>query len=590
MLKVSGLKKSYRGRVLFESIDFVVGKNEKVGLIGRNGVGKSTLLNLILGREKYDEGKVEYPDNYIIKSLEQNLEFSSENALEQCEKSLNLIEKGHTWKVHTILDGLGFSPDQKEMDPNLLSSGYKVRLRLAEVLVSQADLLILDEPTNYLDIVSLKWLEEFLKDWKGAFVLVTHDRTFMEKVVSHTMLIRRGELKKLEGGPLKLLERVKMDEEIYERTRQNMLKKREKTEEFIRKFRAGARSAGLVQSRIKSLEKQDLGEKMKKIADVRFRFDLEEIDGNFIFDLEGIGFGYEDKLFKNLNLNVVLGDKIGIVGRNGAGKSTLLNLMAGFLKADDGEIFKSEGVKMGYFGNKSFESLNFENTILKELHDIPGVVEQEVRRVCGALLFSGDDVYKKIRVLSGGEKSRVCMAKVMLQKCNLLFLDEPTNHLDMESCIELSKALQNFDGVVVVVTHDETMLGELVNRMVVFDRQYRNGAEVFEGSYDLFLEKGGWSGELIEGLGEIEEVGEEEVEEEGLSKRELFELEKARKKDQRRIMLEIDKLEKRKGRLEDELAKACADQDVEEIERLGVKVKEMGDEIDRKFEELEGVM
>lgn len=587
MLRVDGLKKSYGGRVLFDEVNFVIGKNEKIGLIGRNGVGKSTLLKMMLGREEMDEGKVDCPKNYIVKSLEQNLEFSSDSAIEQCKMSLSRLEKGHTWKVETILDGLGFSDEQKKMDPNLLSSGYKVRLRLSEVLVSQADLLILDEPTNYLDIVSLRWLESFLRSWKGSFLLVTHDRSFMEKVVTHTMMIRRGKLKKQEGSPLKLISQIEKDEEIYEKTRQNMLKKKEKTEDFIRKFRAGARSAGLVQSRIKSLEKQDLGEKMRQIADVRFKFKTEEIDGNYIFDIEDLAFGYDKnkKLFKNLTLNVKFKDRIAIVGRNGAGKSTLLNVMARFEKPDEGEIFKSHGIKVGYFGSKSFETLNFDNTILKELHDMPGVVEQEVRQVCGALLFRGDDVYKKIKVLSGGEKSRVCLAKVMLKKCNMIFLDEPTNHLDMESCAELSKALSTFEGTVVVVTHDERMLEEVVSKLIVFDRQYPDGAVIFDGGYKDFLKAGGWENSEL-----VEIVKEEEVVDEKLSKKELFELDKINKKKQRKLMMDIEKLEKKTNVVSDKLNKACLDKNVEDIEKLGLKLKDAKSEIEKLYEELDLIM
>lgn len=591
MLRVNGLKKSYGSRVLFDDVDFVIGKNEKVGLIGRNGVGKSTLLKMIYGNEDFDDGKVDIPSNYIVKSLEQNLSFDAENPIVQCEKSLSLVEKGHVWKVETILDGLGFSREQKLMNPNLLSSGYKVRLRLAEVLVSQADLLILDEPTNYLDIVSLRWLEGFLKNWDSSFLLVTHDRTFMEKVVTHTMILRRGVLKKVEGGPIKLLNQVLKDEEIYEKTRLNMLKKREKTEEFIRKFRAGARSAGLVQSRIKALDKQDLGEKMKKIADVRFRFRSEEVDGNYIYNVENLGFKYkgDEFLFRGLGFSLKYRDRIGIVGRNGAGKSTLLNVLAGFERKVEGDIIMSKGIKVGYFGGKSFDDLNENNTILKELHDIDGVVEKEVRGVCGALLFSGDDVHKKIKVLSGGEKSRVCLAKVMLKGCNLLFLDEPTNHLDMESCMALSKSLEEFEGTVVVVTHDERMLEEVVNKMVVFDRKFANGAALVESGYAEFLRNGGWEGEVMAALIEDEEPLVEE-DSSVLSKKEIFELEKARKKEERRLLMEIDKLEKKKSRVEKSLAQACTDQNVVEIERLGLKLKDVDGEIEGKFDELEGVM
>lgn len=584
MINVVDLKKSYGERVLFDEVNFTIGKNERLGIIGRNGTGKSTLLKILMGQISPDTGRIEIPEGVTVRSLEQNLKFESKTSLEEVEKGLSLLDKGKTWYAHSVLNGLGFSDELVNMDPNLLSGGYKVRLRLAQVLVSRADVLILDEPTNYLDIVSLRWLETFLKSWEGACVLVTHDRNFMNSVVTHTLCIRRAQVKKQEGGPTALLEQILKDEEVYEKTRLNMVKKREKTEDFIRKFRAGARSAGLVQSRIKSLAKQDLGEKLMKIADISLDFAEKKIGGNFLFNLEKGSFGYDQDnlLFEELSLNILYGDKLAIVGPNGKGKSTLLNVLAGYECLNSGEINKTVGVEIGYFGSKSFLDLDENKTIVQELMSVGDMDEQRVRNLCGSLLFSGDLMNKKIGVLSGGEKSRVCLGKVILKPCNLLFLDEPTNHLDMESCMILTQAVLDFPGAVVLVTHDESMLSEFAEKLVVFGAANSDGSKTlnYEYGYDKFLEEIGWG----------EEQKNSSIDEKKEDKRKAYQEEKYKKKEQERLFREIDVLEEKVKKEEEALLKSCELGDIADIEKLSKLVSVLKDDLQKLYTDLENVI
>lgn len=293
MLTISGLTKFYGHQTLFENVYLNIGPKEKIGLVGRNGTGKTTFLKILLGEEAHQEGEIEMPNGYRVKSLEQHLKFTEKTILGQVCKALPKNVLNEDWKAKSILMGLGFDTYDFERPPSEFSSGFQVRVRLAEALVSESDLLLLDEPTNYLDILSLRWLERFLKSWKGAFVLVTHDQHFMDLVVSHTVAIHRGHMRKMAGGPIKLLEHIKKDEEIYEKTRKNQTKKLEKEDEFIRKFRAGARSAGLVQSRIKSLAKQGVKQKLDNIATIKFQFRSIPCKSDSVVQATDVSFAYE---------------------------------------------------------------------------------------------------------------------------------------------------------------------------------------------------------------------------------------------------------------------------------------------------------
>jgi len=584
MLTISGLTKFYGHQTLFSDVDLNIAPKEKIGLIGRNGTGKTTFLKIMLGEESAQEGKIEMPNGYRVKSLEQNLNFSEKTVLTQVCSALPKSSLNEDWKAKSILMGLGFDTYDFDRPPKEFSSGFQVRIRLAEALVSESDLLLLDEPTNYLDILSLRWLENFLKSWKGAFILVTHDQHFMDLVVSHTIAIHRGHMRKMAGGPLKLMAHIKKDEEIYAKTRKNQEKKREKQDDFIRKFRAGARSAGLVQSRIKSMAKQEIKHKLDNIATIKFHFKSIPCKSDSVVQATDVSFSYEEDkpLIQNFSLTTFPGDRIAIIGRNGKGKSTLLRLLHQTLKPDSGKVRMPPTLAVSYFGVDAIKELRSEKTILEELIALPDTSEQEVRNLCGALLFKGDDVKKRIKNISGGEKSRVCLGKALLYPSQLLMLDEPTNHLDMESVQALTQAIDKYEGTVIFVTHNEAMLSQLATRLVLFDN---NEIRVLNYGYDKFLAKGGWSEEDESAFKASKPASDQKKR--YLDEKEGRRQERLAKKQLQNLEKEIEKLERKKKDLSQALNAACLEKDVEAIKDHGIKLKSLEDLIDSKYEEME---
>lgn len=584
MISITNLQKSFGEQTLFTDVNINIAKNDKIGLIGRNGSGKSTFLAMIMDRDDVIDGSIEIPKSTIIKSLEQNLNFSEDTILRQVCTALPHDSVSEDWKAKSILMGLGFIESDFDKPASSFSSGFQVRVRLAEALVSESHLLLLDEPTNYLDILSLRWLERFLKSWKGAFILVTHDRHFMNEVVTHTIAIHREKMHRMKGGPQKLIEHIKSVEEIYEKTRKNQIKKQEKSQEFIRTFRAGARSAGLVQSRIKALEKQKIGEELTHISEINFRFHSVPFRGNFLLDANDISFGYDDQspLIRNFSLSVRPKDRIAVIGRNGEGKSTLLRLLTEKLKSQSGKIQKYADLKIGYYGSDSKDELDAHRSIIEELFTLPVSSEQEVRNLCGSLLFSGDAVKKTISKISGGEKSRVCLGKVMLFASHILILDEPTNHLDMESCQALTKALKDYEGAVIFVTHDEDMISELANRLVLFEQ---GNISVRDQTYDEFLESGGWTEEeevIVKKKKDISANKQKYLD--NKAKNQRLRVVKNRQKALEKELAALDEEQKENSIL---LQKACSNKNVDKIRLLGIKAKEITDSIDQSYSEFE---
>lgn len=587
MIQIRNLEKFFDHQMLFDEVNLAINPKEKIGLVGRNGSGKSTFLKILLGEDSAQGGEVEIPAGFRIKALEQNLNFSQPTILSQVASALPTEAHDEQWKAKAILMGLGFSAADFDRPATEFSSGFQIRIRLAEALVSESDLLLLDESTNYLDILSLRWLERFLKGWKGSFILVTHDRQFMEQVVTHSIIIHRGKMRKMKGGPQKLMDQIALEEKVHEKTRQNQVKKQAKTEEFIRGFRAGARSAGLVQSRIKSLAKQEVKKKLAKLPQIKFQFRTEEFKGSTMLQAEELDFGYtaDDTLIQDFSLNVLPGDRVGIVGPNGKGKSTLLKLLCGRLKHKNGKLIHHSKVRIGYFGADSKQDLSPEKSILEELITLPEVTEQQVRSVCAALLFTGQNAKKKISALSGGEKSRVCLGKVLLYKNQLLALDEPTNHLDMESCQALAQSLKEFKGAVIFVTHDEAMLSEVANRLVVFDGGV---IRVIEKTYDEFLASGGWHDEQEVVMKKVKDVSD--------NKQAYLDAKKAQKEARQRekefasLEKKLKTLEQEKIENESQLHEACLERDTGKIKTLGQRCKEIYDEIEAAYQDMEGLM
>lgn len=499
MLNIDTISKSFGDQVLLDKTGFQINTGERIGLVGRNGHGKTTLLNLIIGLDEPDEGQIALPGGYRIGFLAQKIAFTKDRVIDEAMLGLVDHEKDHYWKAEKILSGLGFSDEEMQKSPYQFSGGYQVRLNLAKVLVSQPDLLILDEPTNYLDITSIRWITSFLTAWPREVLLVTHDRGFMDKVVTHVAGIHRAKIKKIQGDTSKYYLQVAQDEEVWEKTRVNEEKKRKEIELFISRFRAKARLANMVQSRIKTLEKSKTKEKLSRIKQLDFQFNSVPFAGKQVLIAENLSFAFKESttLFKNLNLTVYPQDRIAVIGKNGKGKTTLLKVLHGDLSPRHGEIRYHPAVKTGYFEQTNVTTLTDSFTIEEELLiSCEDADRQAARSICGAMMFEKDAALKKIKVLSGGEKSRVMLGKLLLTPVNLLLLDEPSNHLDMESCDAFIEALDDFEGAVVLVTHNEMFLHALANRLVVF-RQ--DGVEVFDGTYQEFLDKDGWE-ESLDGV------------------------------------------------------------------------------------------
>jgi ATP-binding cassette subfamily F protein 3 len=497
MLKVENISKSYGTQKLFDSVSFVINRGEKVGLVGRNGHGKTTLFRIITGMDHPDSGEIILPREYTLGYVTQNMTFTEKSVIEECCLGLPSHQRDEVWKAEKVLTGLGYPIEDQKRNPAEFSDGYRVRLNLAKTLVSEPDLLLLDEPTNYLDVVSIRWLTRFLNRWNGEMMVITHDRSFMDAVTTHVIGIHRQKTKKVEGTTGKLYDQILKEEEIHEKTRINDEKKRKETELFISRFRAKARLAGMVQSRIKALEKQKQLDKLDTIKTLDFAFSYKSFEAKTLMSTDNLSFAYDKKgrkLIDDLKITIGKHDRIAVIGKNGKGKTTLLKLLSERLKPDTGEIHRHSNSVIGFYDQTDVKDLNNNRTIEEELMDST-TDRQKARNIAGAMMFEGDDALKRIEVLSGGERSRVVMGKILARDANLILLDEPTNHLDMESCDALMAAIDDFAGAVVFVTHNELFLHTLANRFIIF---MEKGITLFEGTYQDFLNKIGWEDETAQ--------------------------------------------------------------------------------------------
>jgi ATP-binding cassette subfamily F protein 3 len=600
MIRVENLTKCFGSRLLFENVSFKVNSRERVGLVGRNGHGKTTLFRIILGEEAPDSGAVVFPRHYRIGHVSQHLEFTEDTVLKEGMTGLPEGESDHCWKVEKILAGLGFSVKDMQRHPGEFSGGFQVRLNLAKVLVSEPDLLLLDEPTNYLDITSIRWIERFLNNWPHELMLITHDRSFMDKLVTHTLGIHRKRVRKIVGNTEKFYDQIAQEEEVYEKTRMNDERRRKDMELFISRFRAKARLANMVQSRIKTLAKQEGLEKLEKLENLGFSFKSRPFKGKFVMRVKNLSFSYDCRisLLRNLNISIGAHDRVCVVGKNGKGKTTFLKLLAGGLTPQGGEIVCNPSVKKGLFEQTNVRSLVDTRTIEEEiLYTNPDVDRQMARNICGAMMFEGDAALKKIGVISGGEKSRVMLGKLLVTPVNLLLLDEPTNHLDMESSDALLAAIDSFEGAVVMVTHNEMFLHALAERLVVFRD---DDAYVFEGSYQQFLDKDGWDEPLLDAgraKSDYNTIFKEKPCEK-ISKKEIrrrrseiiAQQAKILKPLEQRIARtenQIEFYEKRLHEFSDAMQEASQEQNAIRIEELSRSIHNAQSAIDRLFGELE---
>jgi len=599
MISVENITKSYGSYVLFEGAGFKINPKERVGLVGRNGHGKTTLFRLIKKEELPDSGAIIIPKLYRIGCVEQHIEFSEDNVLKEGMKGLPENEKDHFWKVEKILAGLGFSQNDLSVNPLDLSGGFQVRLNLAKVIVSEPDLLLLDEPTNYLDITSIRWIERFLVNWPRELMLITHDRGFMDKIVTHTLGIHRKKIRKIAGNTEKYYTQTAQDEEIYEKTRVNDDKRRKEIELFISRFRAKARLANMVQSRVKTLGKMEKKDKLERIKTLDFSFRSAPYRGKRILSTSGVAFSYDRniQLIRDFDITIGARDRVCVIGKNGKGKTTLLKILAGALTPQTGHVDYNPASIKGFFEqtnvNHLIDSRTIEEEILYSHHDIE---RQTARNICGVMMFEGDSALKKIGVLSGGEKSRVLLGKLLATPVNLLILDEPTNHLDMDSCDALLAALDSFEGAIIIVTHNEMFLHALAERLIVFQDEK---VHVFEGTYQRFLEKEGWRDEksLVKNLPASDESPEAGAK---FSKKELrrlrSEIVTEKSKTLRPLEQQIAKTENRIEALEKELTEYTEAMQKASEGGTGKKIVELSQaiyasqtSIDKLFDELEAL-
>ncbi len=600
MIELQNISKSYGERSLFNEVTINIFPGEKVGLIGRNGHGKSTLLRILVGEENPDEGRVIIPNKYTIGYLKQTVKFTEDIVLKEVCKGLPEEHKLDHWKAEKILTGLGFTDEYMQGSPSVLSGGFQMRMELAKVLVSDPDLLLLDEPTNFLDIVSIRWLENFLKRWRSELIIVSHDRNFVDNVTTHILGIHRCSVRKIKGNTKQYYSQILKEEEVYEKKRLNEGKKTKQMEEYINTFRAKARRAKSVQSSVKRLAKMDKSEKLSGIGTVSFSFNSTSFRPPVVMDVKNIKFSYtgeEPMLIDDLSFMVERGEKICIAGANGKGKTTLAKLLAGRLDISGGEITMNPQAVTSFYEQGNTARLHESNTVEDEvMHSSPEKNRGKVRDVCGSMMFSGDDALKKIAVLSGGEKSRVLLAKTLLSPSNLLILDEPTHHLDMDTCNALFDSVEKFEGAAIVVTHDEYFLHKVATKLIVF---LEDKVIVYPGNYSEFLDQVGWDKGVTDGV--LTKTTEKKTENVTSNRKETRKARAeflARKnkilKPLETKMADLEKKieteEEKKQRMEQDILEAVNNGESNKIQELSKSIHDGGARITRLYDELESIV
>ena len=484
MLQIESVHKQFSTKVLFDAASAHLRPHTRVGLVGPNGTGKTTLFKMILSEESPDEGTIRKRPRLRIGYLPQELEtITGKTALDAAHR-----DEYPEHEAKRILSGLGFSEADFSRPVDKLSGGYRMRVALAHLLLSNPDVLMLDEPTNHLDKPTQRWFEEFLLNSKLTLLVISHDTAFLDRIATHVWEIRDKTIQEFRGNYTKFRElRAARDAQLQAAaTRQS--KEVARVQQFVDRFRYQANKARQVQSRIKQLEKVKLIELQRDAKRVKFKFPLPSTSGRHVLDLQGVSKRYGEKVvYASLDFSVERGQRIALVGENGAGKSTLLKMLAGVLPPDNGTRTVGHGVSLHYFAQHQAETLNPEHTILESLGEVSSTAETNfLRGLAGAFLFSGQDQKKPIKALSGGERNRVALARMLVDPANTLLLDEPTNHLDPASVDVLTDAMIDFPGTIIFISHDPTFLTRIATRVVeIEDGSARN----FFGDYEYYLWK-----------------------------------------------------------------------------------------------------
>jgi len=620
LIQLNNVTKNFVVNEIFSNVKMEINDKDRVAIVGRNGAGKSTLLKIISGELSFDSGERTISKNttigylsqeFIVRedlsiyeemitcfdeiiSLEANLEkLSYELTPENIENDPGLLDRfgrlqnevlthkdyHYKSKIESVLYGLDFTKDVFDKKISTFSGGEKTRLSMAKLLLSEPDLLILDEPTNHLDMENVAWLENYLSSYNGAIVIVSHDRYFLDKVVNVVYNLEFGKLKKYVGNYSKFLKQYEEDYEKQLKEFTSQQKDIKRLEEFVQKNIARASTSKMAKSRQKVLDKMELIDNPKKDDKAaNIEFNIKEQSGRDVLMIENLKVGYDGKQVGNAyNFSVYKGDRIAIVGRNGIGKSTLIKTIAKKQNAISGSVHYGSKVSLGYYDQKQAE-FESSKTILNELWDeYPLMKEAEVRTVLGRFLFRGDSVLKIVRDLSGGEKARLQLAKLMLEKNNLLVLDEPTNHLDITSKQVLEDALENYEGTIVFVSHDRYFINKIANKVLdITGDDY----SIYLGNYDYYLEKR--EQELI--AKKLKEEKTDEVQEKVANDYALGKEEKKRirklERTREELLEKIELLEEKVTLVNNELTK-------EEVYTDAVKVQEYNEELRSLNQEIE---
>lgn len=629
MITVNDLTLSWGAFTLLDHINIHIGDNEKIGLVGKNGAGKSTLLKLILGEVSPTSGTITKTKGERIGYLPQQMGHAKDKTvMEETMKAFDSLFSLHARigeitsqlsertdyqsnsynnlivelnnvqdrismmeseppasQAEKVLTGLGFRSDEFDRPTRELSQGWNMRIELAKILLSKPDCLLLDEPTNHLDIESIQWFENYLKNFKGSVLLISHDRKFLDSTTSRTIEIMLSKVHdyKVPYSKYKILRKERMEQQrsAYE-NQQRMI---EKTEEFIERFRYKATKSNQVQSRIKALDKLERIEvDLEDKATLTVKFPPAPRSGQVVFKSEDLAIGYGEHIVASkINITIERGEKVAFVGRNGEGKTTMMRILIGELDKKGGTVENGYNVVLGYYAQNQEDILDKNETVYSTLENAaPGEYRQRLRDILGAFLFKGEDVDKKVAVLSGGERARLAMAKLILKPYNLLCLDEPTNHMDIQSKDILKQALQKYDGTLVIVSHDRDFLNGLVDKVY----EFRDGKvkEHLGGivPYLEHLEK-----DLIETVSPA--VKEEaKKSEETASKPKDSQIARAESKEERRRRKEVEKLENEIAELDFKIEeiemKLSSPESQQQVEELSKEYSRLKDERDQKLD------
>jgi ATP-binding cassette subfamily F protein 3 len=632
MLSLDRVSIQFGGRKLFDAVSMVIGPHDRIGLVGSNGAGKSTLLKIIAGIGNSDTGSINKAHYVTVGYLPQDgviasgktLYFEVETAFEDVLEVQRELDEAHSQlatadpsgetyaelleiygelqhkledldafrmksKIERVLLGLGFSMSDLDRQTDEFSGGWQMRIALAKLLLKEPSVLLLDEPTNHLDLESLQWLEEYLRQYNGAVILVSHDRAFLDALIVRTLSLSMGSLEVYAGNYSFFEKERAVRKEQQVNAFKNQQKQLKHTKEFIDRFRYKATKARQVQSRIKQLEKIELVEIEDEEEEIRFHFPTPRPSGVVVMELQDVAKSYgEKKIFGKLNISIERGDRIAVVGVNGAGKSTFSRILAGVEAIDSGIRKPGHNVVLSYFAQHQAEELDSEKNVLEIVDEVAeGEIRKKLRTILGSFLFHGDDAFKQVSVLSGGEKSRLALAKMLLQPANFLIMDEPTNHLDMRSKKVLQDALLEYEGTYVIVSHDRAFLDPLINKVIEFSVE---GVRTYPGTVsDYISRKKAAREKVVPGAGGSSapakstppehqrpaESDKERKRREAEQRQVLYKKLKPFKDRLARIEETIEQLERRKLEIEEAMARAEFYSDAEEAKNTSHEYQEL---------------